>query len=104
MSFSICIYRDFGWSPSDNVIAYWTPEDQNVPARVTLIQVPTRKEMCAKNLFSVADCKIHWQKSGDYLCVKVDRYAKKKEEKDNQIKYSVSGLRKLFGVLSLIRF
>jgi translation initiation factor 3 subunit B len=24
-----------------------------------------------KNLFNVADCKMHWQKTGDYLCVKV---------------------------------
>ena len=24
-----------------------------------------------KNLFNVADCKMNWQKCGDYLCVKV---------------------------------
>lgn len=84
-------FRDFSWSPTDNIIAYWVPEDQNVPARVTLIQIPNRKELCVKNLFNVADCKMHWQKNGDYLCVKVDRYskAKKVEEKD-QYKYSVS--------------
>lgn len=84
-------YRDFSWSPSDNIIAYWVPEQQNVPARVTLIQMPSRQELCIKNLFNVADCKMHWQKNGDYLCVKVDRYskAKKIDEKD-QFKYSVS--------------
>lgn len=83
--------RDFSWSPSDNIIAYWVPEQQNVPARVTLIQMPSRQELCIKNLFNVADCKMHWQKNGDYLCVKVDRYskAKKIDEKD-QFKYSVS--------------
>ncbi|XP_069124801.1 eukaryotic translation initiation factor 3 subunit B-like [Argopecten irradians] len=81
--------RDFTWSPTDNIIAYWVPEEQNVPARVTLIQIPNRKELCVKNLFNVADCKMHWQKNGDYLCVKVDRYskAKKVDEKD-QYKYS----------------
>lgn len=81
--------RDFSWSPTDNLIAYWVPEDQNVPARVTLIRMPGREEACVKNLFNVADCKMHWQKNGDYLCVKVDRYskAKKVEEKD-QFKYS----------------
>lgn len=39
-------------------------------------------------MFNVADCKIHWQKVGDYLCVKVDRYAKIKREKGD-VKYSV---------------
>ena len=39
-----------------------------------------------KNLFNVADCKMHWQKSGDYLCVKVDRYRKMLENKD--VKYA----------------
>ena len=82
-------FRDFAWSPSDKIISYWVPEDQNVPARVTLIEIPSRKELSSKNLFNVADCKMHWQKSGDYLCVKVDRYSKKKEDKD-QVKYSVS--------------
>lgn len=49
----------------------------------------SRNEIRPKNLFNVADCKIHWQKSGDYLCVKVDRYSKVKKEK-NDVKYSVS--------------
>lgn len=83
--------RDFSWSPTDNIIAYWVPEESNTPARVTLIEIPSRNELCVRNLFNVADCKMHWQKSGDHLCVKVDRYskAKKVEEKD-QLKYSVS--------------
>ncbi|CAH0723203.1 unnamed protein product, partial [Brenthis ino] len=79
--------RDFCWSPSDNVLAYWVAEDKDVPARVTLLEIPNRTETRSKNLFSVADCKIHWQKSGDYLCVKVDRYSKVKKDK-NEIKYS----------------
>ena len=32
---------------------------------------------------------MHWQKSGDFLCVKVDRYSKVRKEK-HDIKYSVS--------------
>ncbi|XP_046959544.1 eukaryotic translation initiation factor 3 subunit B [Vanessa cardui] len=79
--------RDFCWSPTDNVLAYWVAEDKDVPARVTLLELPNRTEIRSKNLFSVADCKIHWQKSGDYLCVKVDRYSKVKKDK-NEIKYS----------------
>lgn len=49
----------------------------------------SRLELRTNNLFNVADCKIHWQKSGDYLCVKVDRYSKIKKEK-GEVKYSVS--------------
>lgn len=49
----------------------------------------SRREIRANNLFNVADCKIHWQKNGDFLCVKVDRYAKSKKEK-GEVKYSVS--------------
>ncbi|XP_054160454.1 eukaryotic translation initiation factor 3 subunit B-like [Oppia nitens] len=79
--------RNFTWSPSQNILAYWVAEDQNVPARVTLIEIPSRNEIRAKNLFNVADCKMHWQKCGDYLCVKVDRYTKAKKEK-NEFKYS----------------
>ena len=81
-------FRDFSWSPTDNIISYWVPEERDTPARVTLIDIPSRKQLCMKNLFTVADCKMHWQKSGDYLCVKVDRYKYRKEEKD-QVKYTV---------------
>ncbi|KAK6171444.1 hypothetical protein SNE40_019633 [Patella caerulea] len=81
--------RDFTWSPTDNMIAYWTSEHEHTPARVVLIEIPSRKELCVRNLFNVADCKMHWQKAGDYLCVKVDRYFKaKKTDETDQIKYS----------------
>lgn len=76
--------QDFSWSPTDNVLAYWVPEDKDVPARVTLLEIPSRNEIRTKNLFNVADCKIFWQKSGDYLCVKVDRFAKKKEKTEHK--------------------
>ena len=86
-SIKISGIRDFNWSPTDNVIAYWVAEDKDVPARVTLLEIPNRNEIRNKNLFNVADCKIHWQKSGDFLCVKVDRYSKVRKEK-NETKYS----------------
>ncbi|XP_011498180.1 PREDICTED: eukaryotic translation initiation factor 3 subunit B [Ceratosolen solmsi marchali] len=76
--------RDFSWSPTDNIIAFWVPEDKDVPARVTLMEIPSRNEIRKNNLFNVADCKIFWQKSGDYLCVKVDRFAKKKEKTEQK--------------------
>uniref|UniRef100_A0A8C9CV64 Eukaryotic translation initiation factor 3 subunit B n=1 Tax=Phocoena sinus TaxID=42100 RepID=A0A8C9CV64_PHOSS len=67
---------NFSWSPGGNIIAFWVPEDKDIPARVTLMQLPTRQEIRVRNLFNVVDCKLHWQKNGDYLCVKVDRTPK----------------------------
>merc|ERR1712045_689556 len=78
--------RGFSWSPKDNIIGYFVGEAKDVPARVVLLEIPSRKELRVKNLFNVADCKMHWQKSGDYLCVKVDRYKKILENKD--VKYA----------------
>jgi len=86
-SIKISGVRDFSWSPSDNILAYWVAEDKDVPARVTLLEIPSRNEIRAKNLFNVAECRMHWQKSGDFLCVKVDRYSKVKKEK-HDTKYS----------------
>lgn len=80
--------RSFSWSPTDNIIAYWVAEETDVPAKVTLMEIPRKKEIRNKNLFNVADCKIHWQKCGDYLCVKVDRFSKsKKDKKDADVKF-----------------
>ncbi len=100
--------KDFQWSPSDNIIACWVPEQGNKPARVLLIEIPSRNVVRSHNLFKVKDvspppppnkkysskdaptlnlwkigflskqCNLHWQSSGDYLCVKVDRIAGKK--------------------------
>jgi len=78
--------KGFSWSPKDNIIAYWVAEAKEIPARVVILELPSRKELRVKNLFNVADCKMHWQKSGDYLCVKVDRYRKMLENKD--VKYA----------------
>ncbi|XP_055386757.1 eukaryotic translation initiation factor 3 subunit B [Condylostylus longicornis] len=76
----------FSWSPTDNIIAYWVAETEQVPAKVALVYIPKRREIRTVNIFNVSDCKIHWQKSGDHLCVKADRYTKK-SKKDNDVKY-----------------
>ncbi|KAL4201949.1 hypothetical protein AMTRI_Chr02g218500 [Amborella trichopoda] len=72
---------DFSWSPTDPILALFVPEGGggNQPARVSLIQIPGREELRQKNLFSVSDCKIFWQSTGEYLAVKVDRYTKTKK-------------------------
>ncbi|KAH9948739.1 translation initiation factor eIF-3b, partial [Amylocystis lapponica] len=63
----------------ENMLAYWTPEVANQPARVTLMDFPGRLILRQKNLFNVTECKLFWQNQGDFLCVKVDRHTKTKK-------------------------
>ncbi|KAG8760272.1 Translation initiation factor 3 subunit b [Serendipita sp. 396] len=63
----------------ESVLAYWTPEIGNQPARAVLMSFPSRSQLRSKNLFNVAECKLYWQDSGDFLCVKVDRITKTKK-------------------------
>ncbi|KAF9015242.1 translation initiation factor eIF-3b [Cyathus striatus] len=65
--------------PRENILAYWTPEVTNQPARVTLLAFPSRTILRQKNLFNVTECKLYWQNQGDFLCVKVDRHTKTKK-------------------------
>ena len=37
------------------MIAFWVPEDKDSPARVTLMEIPSRKEIRVKNLFNVSE-------------------------------------------------
>ncbi|CAO3684189.1 unnamed protein product [Umbelopsis ramanniana] len=82
---------DFEWSPAnpnsgdekifqkEEVLAYWTPEVGNQPARVTIMGVPSKEIIRTKNLFNVNECKLQWQSQGHYLAVKVDRHTKTKK-------------------------
>jgi len=67
---------DFAWSPSDNHVCYWVPEAGNSPARVTVVELPSRDEIRQKNLFNLHECRINWHPQGDFLAVKVDRHTK----------------------------
>lgn len=82
---------DFEWSPAkgdatdvkiyqkEEVLAYWTPEIGNQPARVSLMSVPSKEILATKNLFNVSECKLYWQNQGHFLAVKVDRHTKTKK-------------------------
>ena len=72
---------DFCWSPADPILSVYQPETGggNQPARVSLISLPSKKEIRSKNLFSVSDVRMFWQQSGDYFAVKVDRHTKTKK-------------------------
>ncbi|KAI8384078.1 eukaryotic translation initiation factor eIF2A-domain-containing protein [Blakeslea trispora] len=83
---------DFEWSPAksgenadikvyqkEEVLAYWTPEIGNQPARVCMMSIPSKEVIATKNLFNVSECKLYWQNRGHFLAVKVDRHTKTKK-------------------------
>eukprot|EP00172_Hildenbrandia_rubra_P004204 Plantae.Rhodophyta-Hildenbrandia_rubra.ctg8050.p1 GENE.Plantae.Rhodophyta-Hildenbrandia_rubra.ctg8050~~Plantae.Rhodophyta-Hildenbrandia_rubra.ctg8050.p1 ORF type:complete len:537 (-),score=137.80 Plantae.Rhodophyta-Hildenbrandia_rubra.ctg8050:662-2272(-) len=69
----------FIFSPKANIIAYWTPEVNSIPARVTLIDAGTKKELRQTALFSVSHIELFFHPDGKYLCSKVDRVTKSKK-------------------------
>jgi len=71
--------EQFVWSPSDNLLAYWVMEKDQIPARVTIVHIPSRREIRVKNVFNVILIRLHWHNQGNFLCVKVDRYHKTKK-------------------------
>lgn len=77
---------DFEWSPGKDVVAYCVNEEKTVPARVVLMELPSKNEIRSKNLVNVVECKMFWQNMGDFLCVRVERYKKmnivKEDDKD----------------------
>lgn len=76
---------DFEWSPAvpgksaQQLLSFWSPEQPNQTARVGLMTIPSKEVIRTRNLFSVSDCRLHWQSRGDFLCVKADRHTKTKK-------------------------
>lgn len=75
-SYRIDSVQLFEWSPSEPVLAAYVSEEGNMPARVQLVSFPTKTELRAKNLFSVAGVTLTWHPQGDYLAVQVDKWTK----------------------------
>ncbi|ANB11070.1 Prt1p [Sugiyamaella lignohabitans] len=71
--------EDGGVAAGEQILCYWTPEMNNQTARVSIMDVGTRKVIRSRNLFNVSGCRLHWQDQGKYLCVKVDRHTKTKK-------------------------
>ena len=65
--------RGFSWSPKDNYISYWVPEQGEAPARVTIIGIPRRNEVRVKNLYNVQSIEMAWQDQVDYENIDKDK-------------------------------
>jgi len=70
--------QDIAFSPKTNIMSYWVPEVNNQPASVVLMDIPSRKIVRQKHLYSVNQVSMHWQSVGDYLAVKLQRRKSKK--------------------------
>lgn len=68
----------FQWSPKGNVIAAWTLEKDNNPARLVLVEIPSRKELASRSR-TQCEAVMHWQSEGDYLCLQVTKLSKTKK-------------------------
>eukprot|EP01010_Urceolus_cornutus_P001313 NODE_184_length_2090_cov_947.391965_g145_i0.p1 GENE.NODE_184_length_2090_cov_947.391965_g145_i0~~NODE_184_length_2090_cov_947.391965_g145_i0.p1 ORF type:complete len:591 (+),score=160.45 NODE_184_length_2090_cov_947.391965_g145_i0:249-2021(+) len=92
--------KSFDWSPTDNIISYWVPEENEKPARVDLVKVVMNKRgnfeiqhVTRKNLYRVVDIRMHWQSAGEFLCVKVDRHKKSASSKERVTSFELFRLR-----------
>lgn len=73
--------KEFAWSPSDNYLSYFVPEIKDKPAHTVLISVPNMTELRRTTLYNVKDGKLHWQPSGDHMCVRFERFSNVKGKK-----------------------
>ena len=84
--------RDFSFAPAGvNVapfrandepsvlLAYWTPETNNMSCKATVVEVPRGRVLKTVNLVQVSNVTLHWQKEAEYLCFNVERHTKSKK-------------------------
>lgn len=71
--------QTFKWSPKDNVIAVWTLEKSNNPARLVLVEIPSRRELASRSR-TQCEASMYWQSEGDFLCLLVTKLSKTKKK------------------------
>merc|ERR1719235_1262523 len=69
----------FDWSPKQNLISAWIPEKNNNPARLVLIEIPSRRELASRSR-TQCEAQMYWQSEGDYLCLLVTKLSKTKKK------------------------
>lgn len=65
----------FQWSPKENLLAVWTLEKDNNPARLVLVEIPSRRELASRSRTQV-EATMHWQSEGEFLCLLVVKMSK----------------------------
>lgn len=72
-SFKIPGVAEVQFNPACNMMSYWVPEKDNIPARIGLIEIPSRKLIRESHSYNASDITMQWHSKGEYLCVKVTR-------------------------------
>jgi len=74
------------WSPTDPYLAVFVQPagtTNNIPARIILMEMPTRRTMGQVSMINVVRCYIHWQEpAGNYLAVRIDRQIGKNKKRE----------------------
>ncbi|GAV52754.1 hypothetical protein ZYGR_0AI00360 [Zygosaccharomyces rouxii] len=81
--------RDFSFAPTgvevqpfrandkpSVLLAYWTPETNNMSCKGTVVEVPRGRVLKTVNLVQVSNVTIHWQNKSEFLCFNVERHTK----------------------------
>lgn len=84
--------RDFSFAPSgvklqpfrqndepSVILAYWTPETNNMSCKGTVVEVPRGRVLKTVNLVQVSNVTLHWQNQSEFLCFNVERHTKSKK-------------------------
>eukprot|EP00913_Durusdinium_trenchii_P013626 g12795.t1 len=63
----------------DNLLSVWCLERENNPARLVLVEIPSRRELASRSRTQV-EASMHWQSEGDYLCLINTKLSKTKKK------------------------
>ena len=54
-------HSDFSWSPRDYNLAYWVPEHGQIPAKIIVLEMPSRNELSTKSRHLVSEVHVRTQ-------------------------------------------
>jgi translation initiation factor 3 subunit B len=76
---------DLCWSPTENVLAWWSEERGNIPACVTLMEIPSRTAISRKNLVNLEGASMTWHPDGTFLCVRAQLLTPAQKRQKNRL-------------------
>uniref|UniRef100_A0A3B0N309 Eukaryotic translation initiation factor 3 subunit B n=1 Tax=Theileria annulata TaxID=5874 RepID=A0A3B0N309_THEAN len=78
----------FDWSPQDDILSVVIPGSLDTPARLVLVEIPSRRELSSRNVYNVCEVAMHWHSKGDCLCLRTTiskKTGKKGRKQFNQL-------------------
>ena len=57
--------RECSWSPAGHMISYWVPESNDIPAKITIMAIPSRAEISTKSRHLVNEVSMETPKDKD---------------------------------------